>query len=414
MAEWLLLQLPRSGESSWTWMTVDAAGNPLEAPQGGAIEAAAAQATGRRTALLVASGDVLLTEVELPAKSSVRPQQLVAYALEEQLAGDIETLQFSVGPRDGATGRTPVAVVARALLSGWIADAGAHGISLSTVCAAASLLPDNPGHTLIVLDADTLSVRRAGHLPVALPADDIGAALEAALGEELATSDAIFYVTPRDWQVRSAEVEALRERCASLKIQLLNGGILPLLAPQLAGGAGINLLSGEFAPQTTGGESWRRWRLAAILAASLFAVHVGGLALQLLQQSRSENALDQEISAIGRRALPLDHGTGPVRARIEQRLLAAQGEAGGSGFMPALSALSQALGNARGATVQAISYRDGGLDLKVKASDAESLERIDQALRSSGWQAELTSGGAASSGYEGRIQMRRGGAPRNR
>jgi hypothetical protein len=77
--------------------------------------------------------------------------------------------------------------------------------------------------------------------------------------------------------------------------------------------------------------------------------------------------------------------------------------------MPALSALAQALGGVHGASLQALSYRDGGLDLKLKASDAESLEHVNQALRSSGWQAELTSGGAAAGGYEGRIQMRRGG-----
>ena len=414
MAEWLILQLPRSSDTSWNWMAVDAAGNPLDAPQSGALEAAAAAASGRRTALIVASGDVLLTDVDLPAKSAVKPQQLVAYALEEQLAGDIETLHFSVGPRDPVSGRTAVAVVARALLSQWLAEITAHGIALSAVCAAASLLPDNPGHTVIVLDADTLSLRRAGRMPMALPADDIGAALEASLGEEMVGEDLIFYVTPREWQQRSAEVEALRNRCASLKIQLLNAGSLPLLAPQLVTGTGINLLSAEFAPQTTGNDGWRRWRLAAILAVALFAVHVGGLSLQLLQQNRSERALDEEITAIGSRALPGDHGAGPVRARIERRLLAAQGDAGGAGFMPALSALSQALGNARGTTLQALSYRDGGLDLKLKASDAESLERVDQALRSSGWQAELTSGGAASSGYEGRIQMRRGGSARSR
>jgi type II secretory pathway component PulL len=78
--------------------------------------------------------------------------------------------------------------------------------------------------------------------------------------------------------------------------------------------------------------------------------------------------------------------------------------------MSALAALAQALGGAHGTSLQALSYRDGALDLKLRASDAESLERIDQALRNNGWQAELTSGGAAATGYEGRIQIRRGAA----
>ena len=136
-------------------------------------------------------------------------------------------------------------------------------------------------------------------------------------------------------------------------------------------------------------------------------MHVGGLSLELLQQQRSEHALDAAIGAVARRALPGDPGTGAVRSRIEQRLLAAQGNAGGCRVAcRRWRRWRRRSAGVNGASVQALSYREGGLDLKLKASDAESLERIDQALRSDGWQAELTSGGAAAAGYEGRIQMR--------
>lgn len=410
MAEWLIIQLPGAGDASCHWMLVDAGGHALSAPETGELAQALPAASGRKVGLIAPSGDVLLTEVELPPKSGVRPQQLVAYALEEQLAADIETLHFAVGPRDEASGRTAVAVVTRALMSRWLAEFAAAGIVPAVITAGASLLPDNPGHTVVMLERDTLSLRRAGRQAMALPADSIGAALDASLGSELLADDLIFYASPQDWHLRAAEVEALRQHCASLKVQLLNAGPLPLLAPQLVTGGFINLLSGEFAPQAASSDGWRRWRLAALLAAALFAVHVGGLSLEMWQQSRSEHALDAEIAAIARGALPGDPGTGAVRSRVERRLLAAQSESGAAGFMPALSALAQAMGGAH-ASLQALSYREGGLDLKLKASDAESLERISQALRGNGWQADLTSGGAAASGYEGRIQLRRGSAP---
>ena len=411
MTEWLILQLPRGQEGSWQWMLADSGGRALSAPESGALAHAAQFAPGRAVGLIVPGGDVLLTEVELPHKSGVRPLQLVGYALEEQLAADIETLHFAVGERDAATGRTPVAVVTRALMQQWMRQLSEGGVQPATICADASLLPDNPGHTVVMLTSDTLSLRRSGHPPLSLPADNLDAALAASLGPEMSNENLILYVSPQDWQARAAEVEALRKHCATIKVQLLNSGALPLLAPQLVAGSFINLLSGEYAPQVASGSGWRRWRLAALLLAVLFAVHVGGLSLELLQQSRRERALDAEIGAIARSALPGDSGQGAVRSRIEQRLLAAQGDAGGSGFMPALAALAQALSSARGTSLQALSYRDGGLDLKLKAGDAETLERIDQALRNDGWQAELASGGAASSGYEGRIQIRRGGAP---
>ena len=60
-------------------------------------------------------------------------------------------------------------------------------------------------------------------------------------------------------------------------------------------------------------------------------------------------------------------------------------------------------------SVQALQFHGGALDMKLSAPDAASLERVSQALRNSGWQADLTGGGNAPSGYEGHIQVRAGG-----
>ena len=410
MAEWLVLRLAHGQEERASWMSADARGQPLAAPQSGTLSQAAAAAAGRRVAVIVPSSDVLMTEVELPVKSGVRVQQVVPYALEEQLAADIETLHFALGARDPHTGRTAVAVVTRALMDQWTGALTAAGLAPEIVCTEAALLPDNPGHVLVLLEGDTLCVRRSGRMPLALPALDVKVALTTSLGEDIAADDLIFYASPEDWHRRSAEVEALRGQCASLKVQLLNFGPLPLLAPQLGEGRILNLLREQYAPKSSLGAPWRRWRLAAVLAVALLALHVSGLALQLQLQHHSEHTLDDAIGSIARDVIPGDSGRGAVRERIEQRLLA---QSGGTtaGLLPALSVLAQALRGADGAQVQALSYRDDGLDLKLKAREAENLERVDQSLRSNGWQAELTSGTSAGAAYEGHIQARAPGAP---
>jgi general secretion pathway protein L len=352
--------------------------------------------------------------VELPVKGAVKAQQIVPFALEEQLAADIETLHFAIGKRFGSTGRTTVAVVTRELMNSWLGGLAAAGLTPDFIGADAALLPHNPGHTVVMLDGDMICLRRTDQGAVALPADQIAVALTVALGQAIAGEHLLFYVSPADWKRRAAEVEALRENCASLKVQLLSSGPLPLLAPQLAAGTEINLLSGEFAPKHAVGTGWRRWRLVAILAAALFGVHVAGLSIELVQQARAERALDQALDAIAHSALPGDTGSGAVRTRIEQHLLAAQDQAASGGLMPALAALAQALNSAHGTTLQGLSMREGGMDLRLKAADAETLEHINESLRNNGWQAELTSGGAAASGYEGRIRVRPPGAPRAR
>ncbi|MGH8206496.1 MAG: type II secretion system protein GspL [Steroidobacteraceae bacterium] len=411
MAEWLVLRLARGQQERVSWMPADARGQPLAAPQSGPLSQAASAAAGRRVAVIVPSSDVLMTEVDLPVKSGVRVQQVVPYALEEQLAADIETLHFGLGSRDESTGRTAVAVVTRALMDQWLGALRAVGLTPDVVCTEATLLPENPGNVVVMLEGDTLCVRRAGQMPLALPAMDVAVALTASLGDGTATDNLIFYAAPEDWHRRAAEVEALRGRCASLKVQLLNFGPLPLLAPQLPIGAFLNLLSGDYAPKRTFAAGWQRWRIAAVLAAALFAVHVSGLALQLQLQRHAEHRLDAAIGTIARQALPGDSGTGEVRQRIERRLLTAQG-GGQAGLIPALSVLAQALRSSDGAQVQSLSYRDHGLDLKLQARDAEHLERVDQSLRSNGWQANLTSGTNGGSTYQGRIQAHPPGAAR--
>jgi hypothetical protein len=62
---------------------------------------------------------------------------------------------------------------------------------------------------------------------------------------------------------------------------------------------------------------------------------------------------------------------------------------------------------APGTVLQSLSYREGALELKVSAPDADSLERVNQALSSNGWDAQFIGGNVVSSGgYEGRVQIK--------
>jgi type II secretory pathway component PulL len=95
-----------------------------------------------------------------------------------------------------------------------------------------------------------------------------------------------------------------------------------------------------------------------------------------------------------------------ARRRMEQRLAAAQSGGGPGGLLPVLQALVQARNVAPGSTLQALSLRQGAVEMKMAAKDASSLDHMTQSLRSAGWDANLTSGHNTSTGYEGRIQIR--------
>ncbi len=407
MAEWLILRMPRAAAAAADWLVADGAGRPLAAVQSGSLESAAAAARGRQVAVLVDAAEILCLEVELPARTGARAAQLVPFALEEQLAGDVETQHFAIGTAAG--GKTAVAVVARALLEGWLAQLAAAGIRPDLLCSEAALMPRMPGHMVGLLEGETLLLaagEESAPLVLSAPEGGFAAAIAIAGGEAGPVSDLLLHASAADWQRRSAEVEAARVLFASLKVQLLGSGSLPWLAAQLPGAAPINLLQGSYAPRGSLGAGWQRWRTAAILAGALLLLHVGSQLYLLWHQARVERELDGAIAALV--GPQYSGGGGSVRARVESGLRESQTPGGRSGLLPALQVLAQAMNGAPGARVQSLSFRDGAVQLRVRASDAQSIDRINQTLRASGWQAELISGGAAGDAFEGNIQLRGG------
>jgi general secretion pathway protein L len=411
MADWLLLRLPRESDAGAAWMVADTSGRMVMAPQTGPLNLATSLAPGRRVCVLVPGADVLLTDAEVPAKAGAKILQVVPFALEEQLAEDIEDLHFAVGKRPDEAARMPVAVVTRELLENWLGTLRAAGLNPDVMYADSELIPANPGQSVALLDGDSVTVRPAGGPAVNMPLDTLTEALELArtpTGEvhtEGPTRSLLLYTGAAEWHQYSKFVESMREKFDGIKVQLLTAGPLALFAQQLPTTRAINLLQGIYQPTTSSGVQWKNWRLAGMLLAVLFALHVGGLALELMSLKKAEKALDESIAETFRMAMPGEQNTTDARRRMEQRLLSAQGGDNGS-LLAALDALSQARGAAPGTTVQALSFREGALDLKLAAPDANSLDRVSQSLRATGWQADLTSGNVAGEGYEGRIQIK--------
>jgi general secretion pathway protein L len=410
MADWLLLRLPRTPDQPATWLIVDPRGNALGPPQSGPLSLAAPRTAGRRICVLVPGNDVLLAEPDVPTKAGTKLAQVVPYALEEQLAEDIDDLHFAIGKRAVDSNRTPVAVVARSLLDEWLTLLKSSGIEPESMYADSDLLPVNPGQAVALLEEDVVVVRPPGGSPVTLPADALGEALEiaqATAADGVGGRGLILYTGPAEWHQHSARVEALRERFDGIKIQLLTNGPLALFGQQLPLSSPINLLQGTYAPTTSRTVGWPAWRVAAMLLAGFVALHVTGKATQLTLLKRNEHKLDASISEVFHSAMPNERSATEPRKKMEKRLADAMANSSAGGLLTAFEALAQAHTSVPNSSVQALNFHDGSLEMQVTAPDATSLDRITQTLKSNGGTANLTSGNVvASGGMQGRIEYR--------
>lgn len=416
MADWLLIRLAREHGAFASWLVADTVGRIVTAQRQGPLPQAAALAGSYRVCVLVPAVDVVLTEADVPIKSGMKVQQIVPFALEEQLAEDVENLHFAVGKRSADAARTPVAVVSRASLDEWLEQVRDAGIEPDAVFAESELVPSNPGQAVGLLDADCAIVRAPGRLPVTMPIDALAEALELLrprADEMIASADRtghglVLYTGAAEWHQRAPDVEAIRDRFDGIKVQLLTDGPLALLAQQLpaALAGGINLLQGPYAPATSLGNGWKVWRAAAVLLAALVGLHAAGSALELVQLGHAEHQVNAAVDRTFRAAMPGEHNAVDARNRMEQRLLSLRNGGAGSGLLAALSALAQARAGTEGTVLQALSFREGMLDLRIAAPNPEVLDRLSRSLRASGWQAELTAGSVVGSRYEGHVQIK--------
>ena len=411
--ESLVIRLPEAADTPASWLVLDTAGARLSVPQAGPLNLASALAAGKRVIALVPGVDVLLAQPELPIRGGAKLAQVVPFALEEQLAEDVDDMHFAIGRREGAQPGTPVAAASHARMESWLERLRAAQISPDVLSADSDTLPALPGQTVVLIDGDRLYVRRPGEPAAVVHGDPLSEALELmVLGGAPAESHVLVYLTPADWTAHQDTIDGLRARVASLKVQLLPNGVVPWLAQQAVRGTALNLLQGRYAARSHWSDQLKAWRVAAILAGCLVALNLLGKGVEIWHLSRVEKQLDASIEQVFRQAMPGEQNAVDARRRMEARLQAIRGGGaiGGQSLLAALGALGGAVKQVPETTLEALSFRGSVLDLKVTAKDVGSLDRLQRLVTERGMAAELQSSNPRPPGVEGRIQVRGPGA----
>ena len=407
MAEALVIRLHGNQPDTLQaeWLLVDTAGSRHGNVESGPLAAAARTAAGRPVIVLVPGTDVLLAEPELPVKSGARLAQVVPFALEEQIASDVEDMHFAVGRRDSRPG-TPVAAVALAAMNTWLAALKAAGIGPAAMYSESAAVPLTPNGVTLFVEGVRIHVLRAGAPPTVVEAEPLIEGLQVALasGSETRENVALF-MSQDDYERDRDMIEGLREFTASLQVKLLAEGPLALLAVTIVKQAATNLLQGPYAVAGSMKVSLAPWRYAAMLAGAFVIVHLGVMGVQFWKLGAAEVRLDSEIAAVFSQAMP---GARQVNARsqVEGRLAQLRGSSVTGGLMTSLGALGEAIAQAPETSVEALSYRTDVLDLRVLAPSVDALDRIQHVATERGMNAVIQSATPRDAKVEGRLQFK--------
>jgi len=400
VADLILIRLSRDIPRHCRWRIVDASGGSTHGH--GTLDEAATFATGRRVVLLAPGPDVLLTRVQLPVRNRTRAAVAVPWALEDRLVADVEDLHFALGEVDGE-GRWATAVVARAALESWLAEARAAGLEPQAVVPEALALPPPPPDGWTALEeSDRVTVRTG--------AADGFACERALLGDIAAARPAPQTVVRHVVDGAAAAWPAALQAAAAGDAEAPRYDDALDVFDAATASTALNLLQGPYSRRERLGRALRRWRLPAVLAAAVVLIAAFQAGGRYAQLGTREARLRADIEQVFHESFPEVQRVVNAQAQMRTRLDALrEGGDAGPGFAGTLARAGAVISAADDSRIQALTWRGGMLEVELDTGTLQTLDRIKRGLEDDGLHTEVS--GAEREGDHVSGQLRIGGTP---
>lgn len=363
------------------WAVADDRGSLVSDPAAGTLAEASAAVEGRRSTLVVPGNDVLLAEALVPGGSQARALQAIPFALEEQLADDVEKLHFALGSKD-RDDNYPVAIIDRSTMdtiSEQCQEAGLRPTSIVPETLALPMLEaidfDEVSWTAL-LDEDQAVIRLNGYKGFATDNSVASFMLEGAKGdlaEDASPLLTIYTTDPETNLVVPGGVDTELRDCESR---------LALYAEGLASEPNINLLQGSYNPKTQFDKTWKPWRWTAALAAVLVGTLFASKWFDYRALKAEESYIDGEIATAFESALP---GVRMQRPRRQiQDALSGNGTGNVSNFTNQLAEIAASLSTQPQTKVRTIGFRNGSFDLDLNTDAVPTMDALKSELSKRG------------------------------
>ncbi|MGM0481849.1 MAG: type II secretion system protein GspL [Pseudomonadota bacterium] len=326
------------------------------------------------TTLLLPGQDVLLKQVALPAGTRRHLDRVIPYALEDELASDIDGLHFSWPQAIGkGSAEIPVAVVAHERMQQWqqwLADAQ---IEADHWCPEALLLPYHEGQWSAMALGDTVILRLAPWQGFSIEYSQLPEL------SELLTSDwpqpnSIQHYGELDWPQPPAPLQ-------SVDIEQ------PISAFALTEPT-LELRRGRYAVKRSQ-HNQLNWKPLAVAASIAFVIAVAGNLLRGYQLTTQAEQLKAQAEQHYRQAFPGQTRIVNLRVQLQRQLetVGASNDQQQSA-LALLDALRPAFSKQQSMQLELMRYQDGELRLQALANSFSQFEQFQQQAEQAGLQVE--------------------------
>ena len=346
----------------------------------------------------------------IPSRQRQHIISAVPYAVEDQLASDIDDMHFALGPRNAA-GQVPVAVVSKQSMRYWLERLREAGLEPDMMVPDVLALPLQDNEWTVLHDDAVVIIRQGLYAGAAIDRDAAKAWFDLALAEQ---NDA------RPERLRLFECQQNNDARLVLAVKDIVVDVVEEEAPPLvflarhfSSTTSINLIQGDYSPREQIGRLLRPWRLAAMLLLAVLLLGMSSSVVDYLSLNATSRDLTARIEKLYLETFPDARKVVDARVQMEAKLaeLGAGGGDDSQGFLPLLALVGEPLQKMDGLELRHAAYQDGRLSLSIKLGSLQILEQLKQGLLANqGLNVDIQSAASRDDYVDARLQIWRSGS----
>jgi len=335
-------------------------------------------ARGKKVTILIDAHYTTLATVTVPSKNRSKQMQAVPYAMEDNLAEDIDDTYFALGKAED--NQVPVIAIQRKLLEQTLDSFHQKQIFVDAITADSVAIPGSEHQWSVLLDEDSALIKTRHSQAHCCDRENLAVILQALLDQAVTKPDSINYYYKAD----DSEAEFMLDDVDIKKhVITYQNHALEIFVQNLREIHHLNLLQGEFTPKRESSTWFKPWKSVAILAGLWLVFELTHAALLSSQLEEKNLQLSRQIEKEFKRAIPEARKMSNMKKRVKVRLKELKSTGTGdneNGFLQILSKVSPVLKDNDKLDINAAVYKSNYVDLDLTAKNLNDIEQVKNKL----------------------------------
>ena len=371
------------------WIKLDEEGVPITRGAEARLQQVSTVTQNANVMVLLPLEQMLLTNVNTRARKQKHLLKAVPFALEDELADDVEDLHFAVGQRYGEND-FPVAVIDKRTLDSILDELSQADIYPDLLTADVFGLPFREGTWTILIENERALVRTERYQGFTIDLHNLQQMLTSSLRQA--------EITPTELNVYCCDDQQTGIKKLNLPISINELDDCPpgLFADGLDEDECINLLQSNYKNKDKKHHQLGPWKVAAMLFGVWITLSFVSVLIDHSRLNKQEKNLDAQITQVMKQTFPdmQNVSADSARTKMEARLknfLSTAGSGSRAGFMELLALSGESMKQAGKVDIDTMIYREGTLNMNVKSPDVQILDNVKQNLKGKNYSAEIES-----------------------